>query len=188
MKDLMFIDARRVIGTLILAMALGGAFFFAVDYFSDAPASGLLGASGPGGAEQGPQLVDPRQNLPPEAGENKSGRDFFSEHRLEREKQRSMQVDLLREIINNNNTSPEVRQQAQADWLALTALMEKELSVEKLVISKGFADAILVFNDEIAHVIVKSEGLTQAEALQIADLVASSLKLDLEQVRVIERK
>lgn len=114
-------------------------------------------------------------------------RDFFAEHRLEREKQRSMQVELLREIINNANTSAEVRTQAQHEWLGLTALMEKELTVEKLVVSKGFDDVILVLNQDVANVIIKAQGLTSAEALQVIELVATSLGVKTDRVRVIER-
>lgn len=113
--------------------------------------------------------------------------DFFAEHRLEREKQRSMQVELLREIINNNNTNSEVRSQAQQNWLSLTALMEQELTVEKLVMSKGFDDAILVFNQDTANIIIRSSGLTPAEALQVLELVSTSLGVDIGKVRVIER-
>ncbi len=115
-------------------------------------------------------------------------RDFFNEHRLEREQQRSMQLELLREVVNNSNTSDELRQQAQQAWLALTATMEKELAIEKLVIGKGYADAILLLNGDVAHLVVKTEGLNQAQAIQIIELVASTLQMDVNNVRVIERK
>ncbi|NLY54775.1 MAG: SpoIIIAH-like family protein [Firmicutes bacterium] len=117
----------------------------------------------------------------------KLSKDFFNEHRLERDKQRSLQIELLREIINNVNTNDAVRQQAQTEWLILTQTMEKEMAVEKLVMSKGFADAILLINNDIAHIIVKTSGLSQAEAIQITELVASALNLDASSVRVIER-
>ncbi len=115
-------------------------------------------------------------------------KDFFNEHRLEREKQRSIQLELLREVINNSNTSDEVRQQAQQTWLELTTTMEKELTVEKLVIGKGYSDALLLLNGDVAHILVKTEGLNQAQAIQIIELVASTLQIDVNNVRVIERK
>lgn len=135
-----------------------------------------------------PTLAPPGIFTPGQQGsQTEPVRDFFAQHRLEREKQRSIQVELLRQIINNANTSDEVRQQAQRDWLSLTALMEKELMVEKLVVSKGYADAILVYNNDVAHMIVKVENMTQAQAIQITEVVASALKLTYEKVRVIER-
>lgn len=123
----------------------------------------------------------------PEASTGPS-RDFFNEHRLDREKQRSLQLELLREIINNSSTTDELRSQAQQAWLMLTATMEKELTTEKLVISKGFADALLLLNGDLAHLIVKTKDLSQAEAIQITELVASSLQIDVDNVRVIERE
>lgn len=149
-----------------------------------------------------PQLVEEQEPITPTGGAPKPGlmpeqlpesytepsKDFFNEHRLEREKQRSMQLELLREIINNSNTSDELRRQAQEAWLALTLTMEKELAIEKLVIGKGYADAILLLNGDVAHLLVKTESLNQAQAIQIIELVASTLQIDVNNVRVIERK
>ena len=60
--------------------------------------------------------------------------------------------------------------------------------VEKLVISKGFADVILIFNGDVAHLIVKTDELAPADAIQLTELVSSTLQLDIEKVRVVERK
>lgn len=115
-------------------------------------------------------------------------KDFYNEHRLEREKQRSLQLDLLREVVNNSNTSTEVRAEAQKIWLSLTTTIEKELTIEKLVIGKGYKDALLLLNDGAAHLLVKTDVLTPAEAIQIMEIVASTLDIDAVRVRVIERK
>lgn len=173
----MVIKGKSLLASLAILLILGVFGYYLLDYYSsmrlaweplpESDNSGLL----PSGQSQ---------------ASTEPSTDFFAEHRLEREKQRSMQVELLREIINNQNTSAEVRQQAQQDWLSLTALMEKELTVEKLVMSKGFSDAILVLNQDSAHIIVKGTALTSSEALQVTELVASSLGVGMNQVRVIE--
>jgi stage III sporulation protein AH len=174
----MVIRGKSLLLSLAILLALGAGGYYLIDYYSN-----LQLAWDPKPTENGgPGLMPSGQ---PQISTEPTS-DFFAEHRLEREKQRSMQVELLREIINNTNTSAEVRQQAQQDWLSLTGLMEKELTVEKLVMSKGFDDAILVFNNDVANVIVKSSALAPAEALQIAELVASSLGVNMQQVRVIE--
>ncbi|MGI6357339.1 MAG: SpoIIIAH-like family protein [Bacillota bacterium] len=175
----MLVRAKSLIAAILILVALGVGGHMLVNYYIDQqlvwnPAAKVT----PG--DPGLMPGQPPVSIEP-------SRDFFAEHRLEREKQRSMQVELLREIINNVNTSPEVRTKAQQEWLSLTALMEQELTVEKLVMSKGFDDAILVFNQDTANVIVRAQGLTSAEALQVMELVATSLGVKTEQVRVIER-
>lgn len=170
--------------SLLVFLAIAGHYLMN-SYYKQLPLlTEALGETAPTGGTQSPGLM-PEQR--PESYIEPS-RDFFNEHRLEREKQRSMQLELLREIINNVNTSSELRQEAQQAWLLLTITMEKELAVEKLVIGKGYADALLLLNDDVAHLLVKTEGLNQAQAIQIIELVASTLKLDASNVRVIERK
>ncbi len=170
--------------SLLMLLAISG-YYLMHSYYKNLP---LL-------AEEGEPVVPtgtaPTEGLMPgnlPEGYAPPEKDFFNEHRLEREKQRSMQLELLREVINNTNTSDEVRRQAQQAWLDLTTTIEKELAVEKLVIGKGYTDALLILNGDVAHLLVKSEGLNQAQAIQIIELVASTLQIDVNNVRVIERK
>lgn len=180
----MIIDRKTILSSLLVFAVLGVCGYYLLSYYSNLDYSL---ADNPAEPASGSVVTPPVIDQPP-GPVSEPSRDFFSEHRLEREKQRSMQVELLREIINNSNTSAEVRQQAQRDWLALTSLMEKELMIEKLIISKGFADAVLVLNNDTAHIVIKSEGLTQAQAVNITELVASTLGIGFDKVRVIEHK
>ena len=175
----MVIRGKSLLASLAILLLLGSFGYYLVNYYGSMK---LAWGPKPGTAqeEKGATPSDPSQVS------TESTSDFFAEHRLEREKQRSMQVELLREIINNANTSADIRQRAQQDWLSLIALMEQELTVEKLVMSKGFDDAILVYNNGIANVVVKSPSLTPSDALQVSELVSSSLGVEMNRVRVIE--
>lgn len=176
---MMIIRWRSLLASFIMLLLLGSFGFYLADYYGNMKLAWnpepVATPTDPGVTPTDPSQVS-----------TESTSNFFAEHRLEREKQRSMQVELLREIINNANTGADIRQQAQQDWLSLTALMEQELTVEKLVMSKGFDDAILVFNNQIANLVVKSPSLTPSEALQITELVSSSLGVGMNKVRVIE--
>ena len=55
-------------------------------------------------------------------------------------------------------------------------------------LGKGFDDAVVFFGEEVVEVIVKSEALTQAEALTVADVVCSVTGIELRNVRVRFRK
>lgn len=170
--------------SLLILIAVSG-YYLMNSYYTNLPL--LVGEEEPYvpvGNPSPPGLLPEQQ---PDAFTDPS-KDFFNEHRLERDKQRSMQLELLREIINNSNTADELRSQAQQAWLALTATMEKELTIEKLVIGKGYPDALLLLNGDVAHLLVKTAGLNQAQAIQITELVASSLQIDANNVRVIERE
>jgi stage III sporulation protein AH len=130
---------------------------------------------------------EPEQS-PPSSNYEPPVRDFFVEHRMERERERSERVELLREIVNNPNSSAETRSRAQMEIIDLAALKEKEMLVERLIVAKDFDDAVVFFGEQVVEVIVKSESLTQAQALIVADVVCSGAGVDLRNVRVRFRK
>ena len=134
-------------------------------------------------------IAEPNLELEsPESGYEPPLRDFFVEHRMERERERSERVELLREIVNNQNSSAETRSTAQMEIIEMIGWREKEMLVERLVVGKGFEDAVVFFGSDIVEVIVKSDSLAEDEALVVADVVCSVAGVDLRNVRVRFRK
>ena len=111
-------------------------------------------------------------------------RDFFVEHRMERERERSERIELLREIVNNSNSSPDTIAAAQKDLMALATMREKEMQIESLITGKGFADTVVVIGNGFAEIIIKSESLSEAEALMAADVVRSVTGIELAGIKV----
>jgi len=118
---------------------------------------------------------------------NGSGRDFFVEYRLERDRLRSQEADYLREIINNPNASQESKDKAQKDLIALAEKVEKEMNVENLIKAKGFEDAVIILSGDSANVIVRSEGLSTKEVAQITDIVTRTTGLSMDKITIVER-
>lgn len=134
-------------------------------------------------------IADPGLNLTsPESGYEPPLRDFFVEHRMERERERSERVELLREIVNHAQSTEETRTKAQMEIIEMIGVRETELLVERLVVGKGFDDAVVFFGSDSVEIIVKSESLTEAQALIVADVVRSVAGVDLRDVRVRFRK
>lgn len=116
-----------------------------------------------------------------------TGSDLFVEFRLEREKARSQQLDLLREVIDNPNVGAAERSQATTLWLEITENVGAEVDLESLIRAKGFADAVAVLDNDKATVMVKAASLTQAEVLRIADLAVRVTGLGFEDITVMAR-
>jgi stage III sporulation protein AH len=70
--------------------------------------------------------------------------DYFVNYRIEREKMRSQQVEILREIVENPNSAVDVRKDAQKKMLNLTEKMENELKLENLIKAKNYKDAVVL--------------------------------------------
>ncbi len=112
-------------------------------------------------------------------------RDFFSEYRLERERMRSEQLEILHQIINNPHSDTESKAEAQEKLLWLSGSLGKEVKIEKALQAKGFHDVAVAVETEVIMVIIPTEGLRQDEIAKIADIVIKIAECDLEDVVIV---
>lgn len=121
--------------------------------------------------------------------ENTAGYDdFFVNYRIEREKMRSQQVEIMREIVDNPNSQSEMRQNAQEQMLTLTRNMENELKLENLIKAKNFEEAVVLIQAESVMVILKGTKLAQEESTRVADLVANTTGHPYEQISITTKE
>ncbi|GAB4266900.1 SpoIIIAH-like family protein [Thermincola ferriacetica] len=96
---------------------------------------------------------------------------FFIEYRMQRDRARGQQIDLLREIVNNANSTEDVRKEAQRRLLQISQLLEKEMEIENMIRAKGFKDAVVFLQDKSATVIVQTTKLAPEEEDKIKGIV-----------------
>jgi stage III sporulation protein AH len=120
-------------------------------------------------------------------GENVSKDSFFSEYRIERERTRSGQIEILREIVNNPNSSAQLRQEAQQKLIGIADNLEKESKVENMLVAKGFKDGLVVIQDKAVMVIVPSDALQQEEIARIVDIVMKVVGCSIEDVSIVPK-
>lgn len=112
---------------------------------------------------------------------------FFVEYRLERERVRSREIDMLQQLINNPNVSSDSKIEAEKKLLNLQELMELELLVENAIRAQNFDHAILIMQEEGALVIVNAKDLTSQQILLIAEIAAQSTGLRNSQIKISNR-
>lgn len=108
--------------------------------------------------------------------------DFFIEFRLERDRVRSQQMDVLREIIHNPNTDADNRREAHSLLLQASQNLEQEMGLEGLIKAKGFRDAVVFIKPDQVHVVIKAEKLEEKQVVQIGDLVRGMCGVPLEAI------
>lgn len=114
-------------------------------------------------------------------------RDFYVESRLDRERALSRQFELLEAVINNPDSSPEVRSRAQEELLALSRQASVEAETESLIRAKGFDDALVYLHQDGAVVVVRTQLLSRADAAVIMDLVSRVAAVAVEEISVVVR-
>ncbi|MGB7604288.1 MAG: SpoIIIAH-like family protein [Lutisporaceae bacterium] len=112
---------------------------------------------------------------------------FFSEYRMEREKNRSKEVEMWQEVINNQNTEKTFKNLAQQELVKIVALTEKEMIIENMVISLGFSDALAFMTDDSITVIVETKELTPAQVARIQDIVVRKTKLSPTNIKIMKK-
>ncbi|WP_353892381.1 SpoIIIAH-like family protein [Proteinivorax hydrogeniformans] len=113
--------------------------------------------------------------------------DFFIEYRLERERVRSRELDLLQQMINNPNVSEEAKLNAENKLLDIKEMMELELNVENSLKALGYPNAIMFIRENNVNVVINAEALTREELAKISEVVASSTGVARHQITITEK-
>ncbi len=114
--------------------------------------------------------------------------DFFAKARLEKQTSRDEAVATLAKMFGDTSASSEQVKEATDKALTTAKMIESESKMESLIKSKGFQDCVVYLSDQSAKVVVKTEGLEQAQAAQIMDIVVSESEVPSENVSIVEVK
>ncbi|HNU80235.1 MAG TPA: SpoIIIAH-like family protein [Bacillota bacterium] len=112
---------------------------------------------------------------------------FFSEYRIERDKNRSKEVEMWQDIINSDKAEENFKSMAQQEIVKIVSLTDKEMIIENLIISRGFNDALVFLTDDSATVIVEAKELTSSNIAQIQDIVVRKTKLDPKNIKIMKK-
>lgn len=117
-----------------------------------------------------------------------SSKSYFVEYRLSRDKLRASSVDRLDRIINNENTSETVREEAQREIMKLGNVSEKELQMEGLIKGKGYQDALVFLTDEDVKVVVSIDELKEQDMVKILEIVHSETSYDTSNIKIMKKQ
>lgn len=97
---------------------------------------------------------------------------FFVEYRLQRDKTRSQQVEILKDIVESPSSTPDTSKAAQEQLLLLSRNISKEARVENLLKAKGYREAVVCVDQKGVTVVLESRGLNPAEENRVIEIVS----------------
>ncbi|HHT72751.1 MAG TPA: SpoIIIAH-like family protein [Firmicutes bacterium] len=109
----------------------------------------------------------------------------FTEYRMERERVRSRQMELLQNVAYDQAVDPEKRFAAHGELQALIATMALEAEIENLLKAKGYIDGVAIL-DEGSAIIVVPVRLIREEAAQIGELVNRLTGIRFEHITIVD--
>lgn len=126
--------------------------------------------------------------LPEKNEQNQSSENFFAQFRMERDRGRDGQIEVLREIINNPNSSTTVREEAQTKLISISANKANEIKAENILKSKGYEDIVVIVKEENITVILPEEDIKMIDITRISDLITRTIDIDLEKIAIIPKE
>ena len=114
--------------------------------------------------------------------------DYFTTVKKEREETREEAKEAIEETLDSKSLSDEDKKSALAKIEEMAGRMESETNIETQLKAKGFEKAVAVIGDTGISVVVKSDGLTSAQTLQIQDIITSETNIQLSDIKIVPVK
>ena len=123
-----------------------------------------------------------------EMQESKTNDTFFAEFRMKRDRGRDGQIELLREIINNPQSSPTVRDEAQVKLIEIADNKANEMKTENILRAKGYNEIVVVVEKNKATVIARQMDLNPLDIVRISDLITRTIEVKIEDIAIIPKE
>lgn len=111
---------------------------------------------------------------------------FFAEYRMERERTRSKQIELLREIMNRADLG-NIGESASKQLISISEDIEKEMKAENLVKSKGYKECVVIILPRMTTVVLQSQPLNAKQEKEVKEVVAGITGYNEKQIDLIVR-
>jgi stage III sporulation protein AH len=110
---------------------------------------------------------------------------LFDDYRIERDKARSAQVELLKLALADKGIGEPRREQLTAELFNLLKRSESELQAETLLKAKGYVDAVVVLSQNGANAVVP-DVLERDDASRVGELVSRATGVAMERITIID--
>ncbi|MCQ2477898.1 MAG: SpoIIIAH-like family protein [Clostridia bacterium] len=114
--------------------------------------------------------------------------DYFAQGKSDRKAALEKAQKQVAEMLDSDKLTDTDREQAAKITGEIANRIEKENNIETLLKAKGFEQALAVIGENGINVVVKSQGLTTAQTLQIQDIITSQSNISLGNIKIITVK
>lgn len=149
-------------------------------------ADGKTDGNADGKAEDG-QGQDGTQANDPTGTAAESG-SYFSTARLNRQQARDNALSLLQEAAKDEKADQTAVDEANASIQTMANATVTEAQIENLITAKGYTDCVAFLGEDSISVVVSAldNGMTDADAARIGEIVMEQTGLKADQIKIIE--
>ena len=117
-----------------------------------------------------------------------TGGDYFASARLTRQQARDNALSLLQEAAEDEKADQNSVDQANAAIQTMADYTMTEAQIENLITAKGYTDCVAFLGEDSISVVVSAmeNGMTDADAARIGEIVMEQTGLKADQIKIIE--
>lgn len=135
---------------------------------------------------------DSSSGMTSDAGVESDGKDttadYFATVQVNRQRARDESMEVLQNVIDSEDATEAVKNEALAEMNTIALEIEKEANVEALLVSGGFEDCVAVMNGNSINVVVQSEGdLVPAQIAKINTVVYEQTGIEPINVTIVHK-
>lgn len=200
---------RNLIAAAIVLFVCG-AVYLNWSYTQDTAAGRNLGQAALVGGREDPLLTQPDPSAADGKSDGKSdgkaedgqGQDgtqandpataesgnYFSTARLNRQQARDNALSLLQEAAKDEKADQTAVDEANASIQTMANATVTEAQIENLITAKGYTDCVAFLGEDSISVVVSAldNGMTDADAARIGEIVMEQTGLKADQIKIIE--
>ena len=116
--------------------------------------------------------------------ENNNIDNYFNETRLERDRMYSESIEIYQKILDNKETPSDQKLIATNEISRINTMKNGILISENLIKNKGIEEVVILENNGMVNVIVKSSLLNKEEISQIQNIIQRELKIEIGNISI----
>lgn len=116
--------------------------------------------------------------------ENNNIDNYFNETRLERDRMYSESIEIYQKILDNKETPSDQKLIATNEISRINTMKNGILISENLIKNKGIEEVVILENNGMVNVIVKSSLLNKEEISQIQNIIQRELKIEIKNINI----
>lgn len=110
--------------------------------------------------------------------------DYFTITRLERDAMYSEMIETYQKIVDSQEISADQKAIATQEISNITNIKNGTMISENLIKNKGFEEVVILVNNNIVSVVVKSSNLNSEQVAKIQNIVARELNAVIENINI----
>lgn len=118
---------------------------------------------------------------------NQNTEQYFVETRLERDTMYSEMVEIYQKMLENPDIGETQKAIATQEITNINDIKNGIMIAENLIKNKGFQDVVILVNNGVVSVVVKSALLNQEQIAQIQNIVSRELNIEMHNIHISKK-